>query len=249
MRYPNPPLHQLGLNDPLPPPSMAWGQDSQAPGLLAIGGGLSVDRLLQAYKQCCFPWYSEGQPVMWWSPDPRMVLPTEGFRLHRSLRQAIKSFIKKPDMEIRIDTDFSAVIRACARAPRSGQNGTWIVPDMIRAYENLHRAGYAHSVETWTKGELVGGLYCVAIGRSVFGESMFAQQPNASKIALAALTCLCKAQGVVWIDCQQKTSHLASLGAHEISRQEFHEHTLTSTALTNLNWNFDPIYWSQLLEL
>ncbi len=248
MRYPQPHLHQLGLNDPLPPPSMAWGADTPAPGLLAVGGGLSVDRLLQAYGQGCFPWYSEGQPVMWWSPDPRMVLPVSQFRLHRSLRQHIKLFLKNPAAEIRIDTAFAQVIQACATAPRPGQNGTWIVPEMVRAYEALHSAGHAHSVETWVDGQLVGGLYCVAIGRAVFGESMFAWQTNASKLALSALTGLCQAQGVVMIDCQQNTAHLASMGAHEIPRMAFLNHTAQATPQAALRWEFDPLYWHELLE-
>lgn len=246
MRYPQPHLHQLGLNDPLPSPSLAWGADTPAPGLLAIGGGLSVQRLLHAYGQACFPWYSEGQPVMWWSPDPRMVLPVAQFRLHRSLRQHIKSFLKTSGAEIRIDSAFSEVIHACATAPRPGQDGTWIVPDMVKAYEALHRAGHAHSVETWVEGQLVGGLYCVAIGHAVFGESMYARQSNASKIALAALTGLCRAQGVVLIDCQQNTAHLASMGAHPIPRTAFLQHLQGATARPSLDWNFDPLYWQQL---
>ena len=246
MRYPHPPLYQIGLNDPLPPPSMAWDADTSAPGLLAVGGGLSVERLLQAYGQGCFPWYSEGQPVMWWSPDPRMVLPVAQFRLHRSLRQSLKPVLASKGIDVRIDTAFSQVIQACSTAYRPGQNGTWIVQDMVRAYETLHRAGHAHSVETWLDGQLVGGLYCVAIGHAVFGESMFSKQSNASKIALAALIALCKAQSVSLIDCQQNTAHLASLGAHEIPRTEFLEHISQATAQARLNWEFDPLYWREL---
>ena len=246
MRYPQPQLHQIGLNDPLPPPSMAWDKDTPAPGLLAIGGGLSVQRLLHAYGQACFPWYSEGQPVMWWSPDPRMVLPVSQFRLHRSLRQSIKLFSNNPLAEIRIDTAFAQVIQACAAAPRAGQNGTWIVPDMVRAYFALHKAGHAHSVETWIGDELVGGLYCVAIGQAVYGESMFSCQTNASKIALAALTALCRSQGVKLIDCQQNTAHLASLGAHPIPRSDFVHHITQATAMPGLRWQFDPLYWLEL---
>ena len=248
MRYFQPHLHQLGLSDPLPSPSLAWGDNTPAPGLLAIGGGLSVQRLLQAYGQGCFPWYSEGQPVMWWSPDPRMVLPVSQFRWHRSLRQHIKSLLKSNGAEIRIDSAFTQVIHACATAPRPGQDGTWIVPDMVRAYEAMHRAGHAHSVETGVDGQLVGGLYCVAIGHAVFGESMFAGQSNASKMALAALTGLCRAQGVTLIDCQQNTAHLASMGALPITRTAFLQHLQGATAKPNLDWKFDPLYWRQLSE-
>jgi len=225
MRYSHPPLYQLGLDDPLPPPHLAWGPDSAAPGLVAIGGGLSVERLLEAYGQGCFPWYSEGQPVMWWSPDPRMVLPVGPFRLQRSLRQALKLFLRSPGAQVRFDTAFSQV---------------------IKAYEELHLAGHAHSIEVWLGNELVGGLYCVAIGRAVFGESMFSRQSNASKIALAALVGFARAQGVALIDCQQKTSHLASLGACDMSRAEFLMHTTTALAQPSLEWQFDPLYWLEL---
>ncbi len=248
MHAPNPPLYQLGINDPLPPSHLAWGPDSAAPGLVAIGGGLSVERLLQAYGQGCFPWYSDGQPVMWWSPDPRMVLPVAQFRLHRSLRQALKQFIKAADAQVRFDSAFMQVIQACACAPRPGQNGTWIVRDIVSAYEQLHLAGHAHSIEVWRHGELVGGLYCVAIGHAVFGESMFSRQSNASKIALAALVAFARAQGVALIDCQQKTSHLASLGAHEMSRAEFLSHTKQAVSQPSLQWQFDPLYWSALQD-
>ena len=246
MRYSHPPLYQLGLDDPLPPPHMAWGPDSAAPGLVAIGGGLSVERLLEAYGQGCFPWYSEGQPVMWWSPDPRMVLPVGPFRLQRSLRQALKQFLRSPGAQVRFDTAFSQVIQACASAPRPGQNGTWIVRDIVKAYEELHLAGHAHSIEVWLGNELVGGLYCVAIGRAVFGESMFSRQSNASKIALAALVGFARAQGVALIDCQQKTNHLASLGACDMSRAEFLMHTTIALAQPSLEWKFDPLYWLEL---
>lgn len=247
MRHAHPPLHQLGLNDPLPPPQSAWGAETAAPGLLALGGGLSVQRLLEAYGQACFPWYSEGQTVMWWSPDPRMVLDVTQFRLHRSLRKTLTSALRSGQLSIRIDHDFSSVINACATAPRPDQNGTWIVRDMIRAYEELHRAGYAHSVETWINGELVGGLYCVAIGKAVFGESMFTNQPNASKIALTALVSLCKSQAVRLIDCQQKTAHLASMGAQEIPRLQFLDHIAVASKQTSMVWKFDPLYWNETI--
>ncbi|MBN4841548.1 leucyl/phenylalanyl-tRNA--protein transferase, partial [Citrobacter braakii] len=165
-----------------------------------------------AYSNGIFPWYSTGQPVLWWSPDPRMVLHVDEFRVRRSFRKVLHRFLKDPRCEVRIDSAFGDVIRACARTPRPGQDGTWIVPDMQAAYRALHRAGHAHSVEAWWDGELVGGLYLVNLGRAVFGESMFTHRRDASKMALAALVAACRAWGVALIDCQQQTRHLASLG-------------------------------------
>lgn len=244
----HPQVIQLSANDPLPPPESAWGTDSVAPGLLAIGGGLALSRLIEAYGQGCFPWYSDGQPVMWWSTDPRMVLPCEEFKLHRSLRKVLQHLVLEDALEIRMNHDFEAVIQHCARAPRTGQSGTWIVKDMVQAYVQLHRAGFAHSVEAWVNGRLVGGLYCVSLGRSVYGESMFSLQTNGSKLALAALIAFCKTHQVKWVDCQQKTSHLASLGAREISRHDFLAHMLIAKNLAPIDWKFLPIYWHQLLN-
>lgn len=241
------PLPWLGPDDPFPPPSESWGADSPAPGLLAAGGTLDVPHLVQAYAQGTFPWFSTGQPVLWWSPDPRMVLPVARFRLHRSLRRTLQRFRAAPGCEVRIDSDFSAVIRACSQTERAGQSGTWIVPTMVAAYEALHAAGHAHSVETWVDGRLVGGLYCVALGRAVFGESMFAHATDASKIALAALVCLCRREGVELIDCQQNTRHLASLGAVEIDRAEFLRHVIRARGEPRCRWSFQPLYWSELL--
>jgi leucyl/phenylalanyl-tRNA---protein transferase len=195
--------------------------DIYPPGLVAIGGDLEVPALLHAYRNGIFPWFSRGQPILWWSPDPRMVLPIEHFRFHRSLKRVVTKFIAQDACCVRFDTAFADVIRACANTPRAGQGGTWILPSMQKAYIRLHEAGYAHSVETWMDGKLVGGLYCVAIGRAVFGESMFAHVTDASKIALAALVNFCHKNGVVAIDCQQNTRHLASLGAREMPREEF----------------------------
>lgn len=243
-----PQVIQLSVDDPLPLPESAWGQDTVAPGLLAIGGGLALARLIEAYGQACFPWYSDGQPVMWWSTDPRMVLPCDEFKLHRSLRKLLQQSVADGELEIRINHDFESVIQHCARAPRPGQSGTWIVKDMVQAYLQLHRAGYAHSVEAWLNNRLVGGLYCVSLGRAVFGESMFSLQSNGSKLALAALVAFCKVHQVKWIDCQQKTAHLASLGAREISRQDFLAHLQQAKSLTAMQWEFQPIYWQQLLN-
>jgi leucyl/phenylalanyl-tRNA--protein transferase len=185
-------------------------------GLLAIGGDLSVQRLLAAYRRGIFPWFSEGQPILWWSPDPRMVLFPAEFVVSRSLRRRIA----EARFDIRIDTAFADVIRACA-GPRDGASGTWITSAMIAAYEELHRAGHAHSVEAWRDGRLVGGLYGVALDRVFFGESMFAQETDASKVALAHLVAQCRRQDVGLIDCQQDTRHLASLGARTVPRSLF----------------------------
>lgn len=217
------------------------------PGLLAAGGALDVPHLVAAYSQGIFPWFSEGQPILWWSTAPRMVLPLAQFRLHHSLRKTLKRFRASNTCEVRIDSDFSAVIHACAATPREGQSGTWIVPQMVRAYEALHAAGFAHSVETWVDGQLVGGLYCVALGRAVFGESMFARTTDASKVALAALVALCRAQGVRLIDCQQNTRHLASLGAHEVEREVFLTHVARACTQPALDWRFAPQCWQELL--
>ena len=242
----HPPLIYLGPNDPLPDPSMAWDRSHGVEGLLAAGGGLSVERLREAYSKGCFPWFSEGQPVLWWSPDPRMVLQVAHFRFHRSLRQWMK---QQKNWEIRIDTTFDAVIEHCARAPRPGQNGTWIVADMVSAYKALHTAGFAHSIETWIDGQLTGGLYCVSIGHAVFGESMFSLVPNGSKIALAALVAFCKANQVSMVDCQQKTPHLSLMGGGEVPRSQFLNHILLAQTLPPLRWHFDPLYWAELTTL
>lgn len=243
------PLPWIQSPDGFPHPSHGWDAVSPAPGLLAAGGELSVPYLLAAYRQGIFPWFSAGQPILWWSPDPRMVLPVAGFRLHRSLRRVLQRFRATPGCELRIDSDFSAVIHACAQTPRAGQDGTWIVPAMVAAYEALHAAGHAHSVETWVDGRLVGGLYCVALGRAVFGESMFAHATDASKIALAALICLCRREGVQLIDCQQNTGHLASLGAREVERARFLRHVDEARMQPACNWHFESVYWDELLSV
>jgi leucyl/phenylalanyl-tRNA--protein transferase len=240
-------LPWLDADESFPPVATAWGENDPAPGLLAAGRSLEVASLLQAYGLGIFPWFSAGQPILWWSPDPRMVLRTADFRLHRSLRKSINHFRHAPAHEIRFDTAFEQVIAACSSMPRAGQSGTWIVPDMVQAYTALHRAGHAHSVETWIDGELAGGLYCVNIGGMVFGESMFAHRTDASKIALSALVAFCRAQGVPMIDCQQNTRHLASLGAAEIPRSDFVAHVAASLALAPPAWKFVPLYWNQLL--
>ncbi|MDP2819796.1 MAG: leucyl/phenylalanyl-tRNA--protein transferase [Polaromonas sp.] len=240
-------LPWLDADDPFPLVDTAWGEGDPAPGLLAAGRTLNVPTLLQAYKLGIFPWFGVGQPILWWSPDPRMVLRTQDFRLHRSLRKSIAHFRNAPSHDIRFDTAFAQVIGACANTPRTGQAGTWIVPDMVQAYIVLYRAGHAHSVETWIDGELAGGLYCVNIGGMVFGESMFAHRTDASKLALAALVAFCRAQGIPMIDCQQNTRHLASLGAAEIPRAQFVAQVATSAARPPPRWEFEPLYWKLLL--
>lgn len=240
-------LPWLDPGDPFPKASEAWDESQPAPGLLAAGGALDVATLRRAYSGGIFPWFSDGQPILWWSTDPRMVLFTAEFRLHRSLRRTLARFTGDPRCEVRFDSAFGDVIRACAASPREGQSGTWIVPEMVRAYEDFHAAGHAHSVETWIDGKLAGGLYCVAIGKAVFGESMFTRVPDASKLALAALVAFCRAHGVEAIDCQQNTQHLASLGAREIPRGEFVAAVARRVRQRGPEWKFEPVYWRELL--
>jgi len=185
-------------------------------GLLCAGADLSPGRLVSAYAQGIFPWYSEGDPILWWSPDPRMVLFPDELRVSRSLRRTVQRGL----YETRFDTALRKVIENCA-APRDGHAGTWIIPEMIEAYVVLHERGFVHSVESWRDGELVGGLYGMALGKVFFGESMFAHAPDASKVALVKLVERLAAQDFRLIDCQQATSHLASLGAREVPRAEF----------------------------
>ena len=233
---------------PFPDTRNAWGADTDAPGLLAAGADLTPSTLHTAYSQAVFPWFSEGQPILWWSPDPRMVLRVQDFRLHRSLRKTLQAFVHTPGCEVRIDTAFPQVIRACAESSRRGQAGTWIVDDMVDAYTALHAQGLAHSVETWSGGALVGGLYCVGIGQAVFGESMFMRQTDASKIALAALIAFCRHAGIQMVDCQQNTPHLASLGAREMPRADFVHHVRQARLAPAPQWEFSPLYWSELLS-
>ncbi|TNF63471.1 MAG: leucyl/phenylalanyl-tRNA--protein transferase [Burkholderiales bacterium] len=241
-------LPWLEPGDPFPPVSSAWGENDPAPGLLAAGGVLDVPTLLSAYARGIFPWFSSGQPVLWWSTDPRTVLNPGSFRLHRSLRKTLRRLLEQQRLEIRFDHDFERVIRACAETPREGQDGTWIVPSMVQAYIRLHRAGAAHSVESWIDGELAGGLYCINLGQAVFGESMFSRQPDASKLALAALVAFCLAHHIELIDCQQDTPHLRSLGAHTISRRSFCHHLEQAIRLPAPRWRFAPVYWDTLLH-
>jgi len=203
----------LGPKDPFPPLEQALDEPN---GLLAAGGGLSTARLLEAYRQGIFPWYGEGEPILWWSPDPRMVLVPGELKVPRS----VGKMLRKSHFEVRADTAFRDVMVACA-APRRGQRGTWITGEMVEAYTRLHQLGHAHSVETWIGGDLAGGLYGVALGRAFFGESMFSRATDASKIALVHLVRQLQRWEFGIIDCQMATPLLASFGAREIPRREF----------------------------
>jgi leucyl/phenylalanyl-tRNA--protein transferase len=205
-------LPWLSADDPLPPIEQALRRPN---GLLAAGGGLSVRRLVEAYSRGCFPWYSDGEPVLWWSPDPRMVLVPAELHVPRSLDRRLR----RGDFRITADHAFAEVIAGCAE-PRD-EGGTWITGEMIAAYQRLHTAGYAHSVEAWQDDLLVGGLYGVGIGQAFFGESMYTRVPDASKAALVTLVRVFVERGVGLIDCQMKTEHLARFGAREIPRSEF----------------------------
>lgn len=215
----------LDAETPFPDTSQAL---SDPDGLLAVGGDLSVARLRSAYRQGIFPWFNPGDPILWWSPDPRMILAVEDFHPSHSLRKRLRqiereAFSTQPHVEVRVDTAFSDVMAACA-APRATQPLTWISPAIQQAYQRWHEAGEVHSIETWIDGELAGGLYGISLGSMFFGESMFARAPDASKIALALLVAFLKRHGVTWIDCQQQTGHLASLGAQPVSRAAFQAH-------------------------
>ncbi len=210
-----------------PFPDVSEALTIDAPGLLAAGADLSPERLLAAYQRGIFPWFSEGQPILWWSTDPRMVLKTADFKVSDSLRKALRrverSMQERGRWEVKFDSAFEQVMRACA-APRKDGPGTWISEEIIDGYAGLHELGYAHSSELWLDGELVGGAYGVCIGRMFYGESMFARVTDGSKIALSFLVAFLRSQGVTMIDCQQETAHLASLGAAPISRAAFVQH-------------------------
>lgn len=206
------PVYQLPDEIAFPHPSLAEDE-----GLLAVGGDLSPERLLTAYANGIFPWYSEGDPIMWWSPDPRLVMYPQSFKVSKSLRQRMNS----GQYRISMDTSFPEVIRACASIFRKDEEGTWIVPEMEEAYIALHRLGFAHSVEVWDEEELCGGLYGVSIGAVFFGESMFHKQRDASKIAFYHLCQFCIENGLSLIDAQVQTEHLMRLGACQISREQF----------------------------
>lgn len=210
------PIYELPEEDVFPDANLA-----SAEGLLAFGGDLSPDRLVAAYRSGIFPWYDETSPdIMWWSPDPRMVLFPDQFRLSKSLKKRIN----RAEFEVKVDTAFEQVIQACSEAPRHGQDGTWLTDEMQDAYVEMHRLGMAHSVECWQGGLLVGGLYGLSLGRMFFGESMFHHVTDASKVAFYHLNEISKTLDFSFIDCQMHTSHLESLGAEEISRASYLEY-------------------------
>jgi leucyl/phenylalanyl-tRNA---protein transferase len=232
----------LETNTPFPDVSEALTID--APGLLAAGADLSPQRLLLAYQNGIFPWFSEGQPILWWSTDPRMVLYTDRFKISdsmkKTLRRVERSRVEGGRWDVRFDSDFETVMRSCAE-PRKDGPGTWISEDIIAGYAGLYNMGFAHSSEVWLDGELVGGAYGVCIGRMFYGESMFARVSDASKVALAYLVACLRGHGVELVDCQQETSHLASLGAAPISRACFLQHlrhAIREPAITQ--WNVAP---------
>lgn len=222
----------LEPDDPFPDISLALSGAGGASGLLAASADISPGRLLEAYKKGIFPWFSPGQPVLWWSTDPRMVLLTDNFIISHSLKKKLnqvrKSMISGGKWVVRFDCAFKAVMQACAE-PRKDQPGTWISETMIENYVKLHEMGYAHSAELWLEGKLVGGAYGVAIGKMFYGESMFARVSDASKIALAWLVHFLRSNGVRLIDCQQETAHLASLGGITLSREAFSAHLAEAT--------------------
>jgi leucyl/phenylalanyl-tRNA--protein transferase len=226
-------LHWLDPTDPpdsFPDPRLALREPD---GLLAVGGDLAPERLLAAYRRGIFPWYQDDQPILWWSPDPRAVLFPPELRISRSLRRTLR----RNTFEVSVNQDFAGVIAGCA-ADRD-QPGTWITEDMLHAYSLLHGSGHAHSIETWRDGELVGGLYGVSIGGVFFGESMFAREPDASKVALAQLTGMRREMGIDLIDCQVASAHLASLGARQISRADF------QAQLRRLTARSAPQHWAR----
>jgi leucyl/phenylalanyl-tRNA--protein transferase len=206
------PIFRLVDEPVFPPPDYA-----DPSGLLAVGGDLSKERLLEAYRVGIFPWYSDDQPILWWSPDPRLILDLKDFKISRSLRKTLKKGV----FEVTFDHAFKEVIQACAVVPREAQNGTWITPEMQEAYINLHGLGYAHSVETWFGGKLAGGLYGVSLGKCFFGESMFHLKTDASKVALATLVEKLKSWDFHFIDSQMTTEHMVRLGAKELPRRIF----------------------------
>lgn len=206
------PIYRLIEELVFPPPEYA-----DPSGLLAVGGDLSSERLLEAYRLGIFPWYSDGQPILWWSPDPRLILELGDFRVSRSLRKTLKKEI----FQVTFDRAFTEVIDACSSVPREGQRGTWITDEMKQAYVHLHDLGYAHSVESWFAGKLAGGLYGVSLGKCFFGESMFHLATDASKVALATLVERLKSWDFHFIDAQMTTEHMLTLGAKEMPRRLF----------------------------
>jgi len=223
----------LGPEPEFPPAEQALASPN---GLLAVGGDLSLARLRAAYRQGIFPWYSPGQPLLWWSPDPRMVLDPAHFHANTALRKRLRRLQAGRDaFEVRVDTACAEVLAACA-GPRQGQPGTWITAEMQAAYLAWHRSGEVHSIETWQGDQLVGGLYGISLGGAFFGESMFTRVSDASKVALACLVAFLRRHGVALIDCQQETPHLASLGARPMARADFLGHVARALECPTPPW-------------
>jgi leucyl/phenylalanyl-tRNA--protein transferase len=210
----------LGPNDPFPDPRSQPDPDPEVPGLLAVSERIYSGQLERAYRSGIFPWYSDHQPVLWWSPDPRMTLNPANLKISQSLRKTIRACLDDPSLTLRVDHDFSGVMRACATTERQGQDGTWITHEIMDAYTALHEQGHAHCITLEQNQQAIGGLYCVSFGGMVFGESMFSKVRDSSKLALAALCAWCYDHRVTLIDCQQETA----LGAMPIGRSEFLQH-------------------------
>ncbi|MDD4885361.1 MAG: leucyl/phenylalanyl-tRNA--protein transferase [Thiomonas sp.] len=231
-------LPRLAPGEDFPPASQALPALSPFPGLLAAGGALDADTLERAYRRGIFPWFSPGEPILWWSTDPRMVLRPEQLRVTRSLRQSARRFSRNPAMRLRIDTAFSSVMQQCGA--QRADSGTWITPDMLNAYSALHARGLAHSLELWEGDKLLAGLYGVCLGRMFYGESMFTTVADGSKTLLMALCGLCLREGIALIDCQQQTDYLAQMGAAPIARETFLQHVAETTSLPAVQgWQYD----------
>lgn len=235
-------LTWISAHQPLPDPATAMRSPN---GLVAAGRDLSADRLFEAYRRGMFPWYSQGQPVLWWSPDPRMVVYVDAFEPRRSLRKTVRALRRSGRWDIAIDRQFRQVMRECA-APRDGQDGTWITPAIIEAYVELHRRGFAHSFEVSENGRLVAGLYGVSIGRMFFGESMFTRVADGSKCAYVVLIATLRALGIPMVDCQQSTSHLATLGGRDLARPAFLDQVRALVNQPRPDWSKVEPVWPDL---
>lgn len=231
----------IEAGEALPCPRSFFQDNPELPdSLIAMSAEMSPERLIEAYSQGMFPWYSAGDPVMWWCTAPRMVLNTNHVIVRESLAKSIRQIFQSPSWEIRVDHAFTEVMQACANSPRSGQSGgTWITDEVLTHYASLFDLGIAHSVETWFENRLVGGLYCINLGKMVYGESMFSRVSNASKIALVALCTWLKSQDIDWIDCQQETEHLASMGATPLDKTLFLDGIASRIKFPAPDWKWD----------
>ncbi len=241
-----PTLTWLDPDDPFPDPATAWPLGSDAPGLLAAGADLSPTRLIQAYSQGIFPWYSDDQPIWWWTTHPRMVLHPDAFKWRQEIRKKARRWRREQRLDIRFNHDFTDVMRCCAQASRAGQTGTWIGNDMIQAYTRLHHMGHAQSVTAWLDGQLVGGLYVVLLGRMIYGESMFSHVSGGSKLALGALVAWAREHRLPLIDCQQQTLHLQGLGGQAMDRPSFLTQVASLVKMSRPAWHFEPHCWTHI---